>query len=67
MIAPPERQRLVRDRVRRLIEALESEDLEERVAPVKCSKHPDAPECIPPYGLDYGVPAYAVPGEGRGE
>jgi len=58
----------MRERVLRLIAALRPEDLEERVAPVKCSKHPESPECdstdygVPPYGApEYGAPAYGVP------
>jgi hypothetical protein len=55
-----DRQREVRERVRRVLETLEAEELEERVAPVKCSKHPDSPECT----YDYGAPRYAVPDYG---
>jgi hypothetical protein len=47
----------VRDRVRRAIAALDVEDLEERVAPVKCNKHPESPEC----GDYYGIPPYGAP------
>ena len=48
----------VRTRVQRVLASLTAEDLEERVAPVKCEKHPDSPECGT---VDYGVPPYGVP------
>jgi len=54
------RERDVRERLRRALAMLEIEDLEERVAPVKCAKHPDSPECT----YDYGAPRYAVPDYG---
>jgi hypothetical protein len=60
----------MRERVLGLIAALRPEDLEERLAPIKCSKHPDSPECasdygIPPYGApEYGSPEYAAPAYG---
>jgi len=57
---PNDRGRLVRERLDRFLHALALEDLEERVAPVKCNKHPDSPECMD----YYGVPAYGVPPEG---
>jgi hypothetical protein len=47
----------VRDRLRRVLGALSPEDLEERVAPVKCNKHPDHSECMDVYG----APRYAAP------
>jgi hypothetical protein len=53
----PGRAQDVRERVRRVLAALRPEDLEERIAPVKCNKHPDSIECA----TDYGVPRYAVP------
>jgi hypothetical protein len=49
------------ERVRQLIAALRPEDLEERIAPVKCSKHPDSPECG---STDYGAPLYEAPAYG---
>jgi len=54
------RERAVRSRMRALLANLRPEDLEERVAPVKCEKHPDSPEC----GMDYGVPLYDAPAYG---
>jgi hypothetical protein len=52
----------IRDRMARLLRSLEPEDLEERVAPVKCAKHPDNPSCMEDYGAPvYGEPAYGVP------
>jgi hypothetical protein len=48
---------VVRQRLERLLRALDAEDLEERVAPVKCAKHPESPAC----GEDYGVPLYGEP------
>jgi hypothetical protein len=48
----------VRERVRRLLGALAPEDLEDRIAPVKCSKHPDHGMCGTE---DYAVPFYAAP------
>jgi hypothetical protein len=54
----------VRERVRRALAALQAEDLEERVAPVKCNKHPDAPECTEDYGVvRYAVPEYGTPSD----
>ena len=53
----------VRRRIAELLAALSAEDLEERIAPVKCAKHPDHADCTSEYGtVDYGVP-----GESRGE
>jgi hypothetical protein len=48
----------VRERMARLLRSLRAEDLEERIAPVKCAKHPDHPDC---YADDYGVPLYLAP------
>ena len=48
--------RAVREKVAALLRALEADDLEERIAPVKCGKHPDHLEC--------GVAAYMVPAYG---
>ena len=57
-----ERAEAIRGRLARLLRSLELEDLEERVAPVKCSKHPDNPTCGDDYGAPvYGEPAYGVP------
>jgi hypothetical protein len=56
------RETAVRDRLRRLIASLDTEDLEERLAPVKCEKHPDSDECT---SVDYGAPEYAVPAYGE--
>jgi hypothetical protein len=53
-----ERGSLVRERLARLLRSMELEDLEERVAPVKCAKHPDNPACDT---ADYGVPLYMAP------
>jgi hypothetical protein len=56
----------VRRRVAEILRALESEDLEERVAPVKCAKHPDRSECMSDYGvIRYGVPFEEPPEEER--
>jgi len=56
-----------RSRVDRFLQGLRAEDLEERIAPVKCDKHPDSPDCG---GEDYAVPMYGDPtpegGEGGG-
>jgi hypothetical protein len=46
----------VRERLAWVLRALAPEDLEDRVAPVKCNKHPDSDAC--------GVDMYAVPGYG---
>ena len=55
----------VRERLAALLRSLDAEDLEERVAPVKCAKHPDSMECATEYGvLLYGAPAEPPPGEG---
>jgi len=48
----------VRERLARLLRSMELEDLEERVAPVKCAKHPNHPDCDM---SDYGVPIYLAP------
>jgi hypothetical protein len=48
----------VRERIRRILGALAPEDLEDRVAPVKCNKHPDSIWCDT---TEYAVPAYGVP------
>ena len=60
MSAP--RSEAIRERLARVLRALELEDLEERVAPVKCAKHPDNPSCMEDYGVPvYAEPAYGVP------
>jgi hypothetical protein len=52
----------IRKRVERVLEALRGEDLEERVAPVKCNKHPEHPDCMSDYGVIwYGGPEYGTP------
>jgi hypothetical protein len=56
------RAEMIRDRMARLLRSLELEDLEERVAPVKCAKHPDNPSCMEDNGAPvYGEPAYGAP------
>ena len=57
-MSPAQRGPAVRERLARLLRSMELEDLEERVAPVKCAKHPDNPSCDT---SDYGVPLYLSP------
>jgi hypothetical protein len=55
--------KLMLDKIDEVLTGLEVEQLEQRIAPVKCEKNPDAPECQaqPMYGVDpdpvvrYGV------------
>jgi hypothetical protein len=54
----------LRARLREILRSLDPEDLEERVAPVKCQKHPDSPECDV---VEYGVPLYMCPPPPRPE
>jgi hypothetical protein len=39
--------REMRERIEAVLRGLEVRTLEERIAPVKCDKNPDAPECAP--------------------
>ncbi|MFH1811296.1 MAG: hypothetical protein ABIJ09_21330 [Pseudomonadota bacterium] len=61
--------RSMRDRIDHVLATLEVQALEERIAPVKCDKNPEAAECQvqPMYGVTmYGIePMYGVdPGGG---
>ncbi len=51
--------RRMRRRIDEVLDALDVRELEERIAPVKCEKNPEAPECsvVPEYGVhtDYGI------------
>jgi len=53
----------MRDKVAAVLSALEARELEQRIAPVKCDKNPEAPECqavalysVECTGSDCGVP-----------
>ncbi|MBN2358285.1 MAG: hypothetical protein JXR83_02450 [Deltaproteobacteria bacterium] len=56
----------MRSAVERVLAGMDAAELEQRIAPVKCDKNPEAPECqvYPEYGIhtDYGVdtPLYGV-------
>lgn len=59
----------MRDKVDQVLRDLEVQALEERIAPVKCDKNPEAPECgiVAEYGVAlYGIqPDYGIdPGGG---
>jgi hypothetical protein len=55
---------VMRDRIDAVLLNLEVRSLEDRIAPVKCEKNPDAPECqvdtlygiAPEYCIDCGTP-----------
>jgi hypothetical protein len=55
---------LMRAKVDRVLHEMDVRQLEERIAPVKCDKNPEAPECgiVAEYGVAlYGVePMYGV-------
>ena len=59
-------ERRMREHVDQVLAGLEAEQLEERIAPVKCDKNPEAPECqmVSLYGIE---PAYGVEDPGGGE
>ncbi|MFH1811294.1 MAG: hypothetical protein ABIJ09_21320 [Pseudomonadota bacterium] len=40
-------EREMRTKIDSVLRDLEVQELEERIAPVKCDKNPDAPECAP--------------------
>jgi len=47
------------DKIEEVLAGMKAEALEDRIAPVKCEKNPDAPECqvVTFYGVtDYGIP-----------
>jgi len=54
----------MRSKIDEVLADMELRQLEDRIAPVKCEKNPDAPECMaqPEYGVAlYGVePMYGV-------
>ncbi len=55
----------MRDKIAQVLGELGVEALEERIAPVKCEKNPEAPECQ--IMVRYGVaPMYGVDPEGGG-
>jgi hypothetical protein len=62
--SPEPRSAEIRGRLARILAALSAEDLEERVAPVKCAKHPNNSYCDT---TEYGVVDYGVPEDSRGE
>ncbi|MBN2358284.1 MAG: hypothetical protein JXR83_02445 [Deltaproteobacteria bacterium] len=48
----------MRTAVERVLAEMDAAELEQRIAPVKCDKNPEAPECQPQtlYGVDrYGI------------
>jgi len=51
----------MRKTVDRVLASMDAAELEQRIAPVKCDKNPEAPECqvVTEYGVvtDYGIPA----------
>ena len=51
----------MRQTVDQVLAGMDAAELEQRIAPVKCDKNPEAPECqvFPEYGVntDYGIPA----------
>jgi hypothetical protein len=51
--------KVMREKVEQVLRELEVRALEERIAPVKCDKNPEAPECgiVAEYGVSpmYGV------------
>ena len=46
--------KLMLDKIDQVLAGLKVKELEQRIAPVKCEKHPDAPECqvVAMYGVD---------------
>ncbi|MBN2358282.1 MAG: hypothetical protein JXR83_02435 [Deltaproteobacteria bacterium] len=52
----------MQDRIDQVLAGLDAEQLEQRIAPVKCEKNPDAPECQPVamYGVEPPVVRYGV-------
>ncbi len=57
--------RKMRSHVDQVLAGLEAEQLEERIAPVKCEKNPEAAECmsVALYGIE---PAYGIEDPGGG-
>jgi hypothetical protein len=57
--------RNMRERIDEVLARMDAAEVEQRIAPVKCEKNPEAPECQaePLYGIypEYGVePMYGV-------
>jgi len=55
--------KMMQDKIDEVLAGLKVKELEQRIAPVKCEKTPDAPECQvqPMYGVDPGpVVRYGV-------
>jgi hypothetical protein len=57
----------MRDKIEAVLSRMEVQALEERIAPVKCDKQPDHPDCqavalymAPEYGIDDPAPRYGV-------
>ncbi|MBN2358283.1 MAG: hypothetical protein JXR83_02440 [Deltaproteobacteria bacterium] len=50
-------EKLMRESVEKVLEQLDAEELEKRIAPVKCEKNPEAPECqiVALYAVRYGI------------
>ena len=47
------------DKIDEVLAGMDAQALEDRIAPVKCEKNPEAPECqmVTFYGVtDYGIP-----------